>query len=80
MNPNSQVGRILIVGGVVMIVAGLLFLAGARFPWLLQWLRPGHLPGDFVWTNASGSFRIYFPIATSLLLSLLLTLIFRLFR
>jgi len=76
MNPNSQLGRVLIVGGVVMIVVGLLFLAGLR----LSWLRPGHLPGDFVWTNASGSFRLYFPLATSLLLSLLLTLIFRLFR
>ena len=76
MNANSQFGRVLIVGGVVMIVVGLLFFAGVRLPWL----RPGHLPGDFVWTNASGSFRLYFPLATSLLLSLLLTRIFRLFR
>lgn len=76
MNASSQFGRVLIVGGVVMIVVGLLFLAGVRLPWL----RPGHLPGDFVWTNTSGSFRLYFPLATSLLLSLLLTLIFRLFR
>jgi len=32
MNPNSQLGKVLIVGGVVMIVVGLLFFAGVRLP------------------------------------------------
>lgn len=74
MTSTFQFGRLLIVAGLVLIVAGCLLMAGVRWPWL----RPGHLPGDLVWTR--GSFRLYFPLTTSLLLSLLLTLIFRLFR
>ena len=73
---NQQIGKGLIIAGLLLVVMGLLFTVGVRF----SWLRPGRLPGDFVWTNASGSFRIYFPLATSLLLSLLLTLLFKLFR
>lgn len=73
---GEQIGKGLIISGLLLVVIGILLLAGVR----LSWLRPGRLPGDFVWTNASGSFRIYFPLATSLLLSLLLTLLFKIFR
>lgn len=69
-------GRLLILGGVVLIIAGALFLLGERLPWL----RLGRLPGDFSWTNSSGTVRIYVPLMTMLLLSALLTLIFWLFR
>jgi len=71
-----QIGKGLIVIGLLLVVMGVLIAAGVR----LTWLRPGQLPGDLVWTNASGSFRIYLPLTTSLLLSLLLTLVIRLFR
>jgi len=40
----------------------------------------GRLPGDISWSNRSGSVRVYFPLMTMLLLSLLLTVIFWLFR
>jgi DUF2905 family protein len=69
-------GRLLISCGVVLIVAGVLFLLGERLPWL----RIGRLPGDFSWTNSSGNVRIYIPLMTMLLLSALLTLIFWLLR
>ncbi len=69
-------GKLLIIFGVVLIIVGALFLLGDKIPWL----RFGRLPGDISWTNRDGSVRIYFPLVTMLLLSLLLSLIFWLFR
>ena len=69
-------GKLLIIFGVALVVIGALFLLGDR----LTWLRLGRLPGDFSWSNRSGSVRVYFPLMTMLLLSLLLTLIFWLLR
>jgi len=69
-------GKLLIVFGVALVIIGGLFLLGDR----LAWLRLGRLPGDFSWSNRSGSVRVYFPLMTMLLLSLLLSLIFWLFR
>jgi hypothetical protein len=69
-------GKLLIIFGVVLLVIGALFLLGDK----LAWLRIGRLPGDFSWSNRSGSVRVYFPLMTMLLLSLLLSLIFWLFR
>jgi Protein of unknown function (DUF2905) len=71
-----QVGKLLIIFGVVLIVAGGVFLLGEKVPWL----RLGRLPGDFSWSNSSGTVRIYLPLMTMLLLSALLTLIFWLLR
>jgi hypothetical protein len=69
-------GKLLIIFGVALVIIGALFLLGDRLPWL----RFGRLPGDINWSNRSGSVRVYFPLMTMLLLSLLLTLIFWLFR
>lgn len=69
MNP---VAKLLIVAGVVLIVAGLLWQVGGKF------IALGRLPGDIVVEKEN--FRFYFPITTSILLSVLLTLIFSLFR
>jgi hypothetical protein len=71
---GAQLGRWLILFGIVLIVIGSLFMLGDRWPWL----RIGRLPGDFTWGR--GSVRIYFPLMTSLLLSLILMLIFWLLR
>jgi membrane protein implicated in regulation of membrane protease activity len=61
-----------------LILLGLaLALAGVFWPWLAR-LRLGHLPGDLVFTR--GGWRIYFPIVTMLIVSLVLTLIMRIFR
>jgi len=69
-------GKLLIIFGVALVVIGALFLLGDR----LTWLRLGRLPGDFSWSNRSGSVRVYFPLMTMLLLSLLLTVVFWLLR
>lgn len=65
-------GRLLIILGVVLILAGLLLTYGGRIPWL------GKLPGDIRIERENISF--YFPLASSLLVSLLLSLLFWLFR
>ena len=69
-------GKLLIICGVVLVVVGGLLLLSDKLPWL----RLGRLPGDFSWSNSSGTVRIYFPLMTMLLLSALLTLILWLLR
>jgi hypothetical protein len=68
----ADAGKMLLVVGGVLVVLGLLLTLGARIPGL------GRLPGDIVYRK--GNFSFYFPLATSLLLSLLLTAIFALLR
>jgi hypothetical protein len=69
----ENLGRILVIGGLAVVAVGLLLMLGSRVPFL------GRLPGDFHWQHEGVS--VYVPLATSLLvsigLSLLLTLIFR---
>ncbi|MDE2229376.1 MAG: DUF2905 domain-containing protein [Alphaproteobacteria bacterium] len=56
-----------------LIVAGIVFVAlGLLWPLLAQ-LGLGHLPGDFSYRGAHVSF--YFPLGTSVVVSLVLTLI-----
>jgi len=63
--------RFLILFGVISVVVGLILLAGHRIPFL------GRLPGDFLFRK--GSATIYIPLATSLLLSLVLTILLNIF-
>jgi hypothetical protein len=63
----SDLGRLLILVGLAVAAAGLVVLLAGRTPFV------GHLPGDILWRR--GGATIYFPIATSLLLSLLLTVL-----
>lgn len=65
----GDIGRALVALGALLVVAGILLLASERLPWL----RLGHLPGDL--TVNKGSFRLHFPIATSLLASAALSLV-----
>jgi len=58
--------RWLIILGIVLVVAGLLW------PWLTR-LGLGRLPGDIVIEREN--FRFYFPITTSILISVVLSLI-----
>ncbi|HWS03274.1 MAG TPA: DUF2905 domain-containing protein [Gammaproteobacteria bacterium] len=63
--------RTLIILGVVLVVLGLLW------PWLTK-LGLGRLPGDIVIER--NGLRVYFPLMTSLLVSVVLSLLFWLFR
>jgi len=62
------------LGKTLMLVGGLLIAAG----FLLQFTNLGRLPGDIVIRRKNATF--YFPLATSLLLSLGLTLLLWLLR
>ncbi len=72
MGDLQPLARLLIVLGIALVVAGLLLCFGGRIPWL------GRLPGDIVVERPG--FRFYFPLATSILLSLLLTAVLWLLR
>jgi Protein of unknown function (DUF2905) len=66
------VGRMLIIAGIVLLVAGLLVTVGGRFFGL------GRLPGDVVVRR--NNYTFYFPIVTSLILSVILTLVLWIFN
>jgi hypothetical protein len=60
-------GKILIFLGIILVAAGILFMFGAKIPWL------GKLPGDIYIKKEN--FTFYFPLATSILLSIALSII-----
>jgi len=72
INFGGNLGRVLVIFGLVAVVAGLLLLFGPKIPWL------GRLPGDIVIKREN--FSLYFPLTTCLLISVLLTLLFKIFR
>lgn len=59
--------KVLIIIGTILIAVGLAWLAGER-------LGLGRLPGDFVFER--GNMRIYIPVMTSLIISIVLSLLF----
>lgn len=61
--------RFLLLLAIVLVVLAL--------AWQFLPLRPGRLPGDFAWGR--GNVRLHFPLATSLLVSAVLTLLLWLF-
>ena len=65
----NEIGRLLLVFGIILVVAGLLMilLPADKLSFL------GRLPGDIVVKKKS--FTVYFPIVTMILLSIVLTLI-----
>jgi hypothetical protein len=68
MDPFREIGKTLLVIGVVLVGVGVLLLSGSRLPY-----RIGRLPGDIVIQGRNGSF--YFPIVTCIIVSLLFTLL-----
>jgi len=65
------IGRLLILAGVLAIVVGVVLLFLPRIPWL------GRLPGDIVVQRERVTF--YFPIVTSIVVSIVLTVLLNLF-
>jgi hypothetical protein len=69
MDSAREIGKLLLVAGVVLAAAGALLTLGGKLPF-----RLGRLPGDIAYQGRHGSF--YFPIVTCLILSAALTLLF----
>lgn len=69
----AGLGRLLLLAGAVIAAVGGLLLLAARFPGL----RLGRLPGDLAVEREH--FRFYFPLGTSVLVSIVLSLAFWLF-
>lgn len=65
-----QLGRFLVIAGVILVALGLTFMAGSR----LSFFGLGRLPGDIAYKGKN--FQFYFPIVTCLVLSVVLTLVF----
>lgn len=69
MENSRELGRLLLMLGGLLVLAGVFFYFGGRLPF-----RLGRLPGDIVHKGEHTTF--YFPIVTSLILSVGLTLLF----
>lgn len=65
----GAIGRFLIIVGALIAAIGVLLVVLSKAPWL----RIGRLPGDIYIER--GNWRFYFPLATSILLSLILSFI-----
>jgi len=65
---NEPWGRFLLVLGAALFLVGAVLTWGPRMPWL------GRLPGDLRFGGAN--WKVYIPLGTSLLLSLVLSLLF----
>ena len=68
----AELGKLLLIFGAVLLVLGAVLLFAGKFH-----LPFGRLPGDFVYRGKNTT--VYFPLATSLLLSVILTLLMWLF-
>jgi hypothetical protein len=72
MSPLGSLGKVLIILGVVIAGIGAVLILGDKIPWI------GKLPGDIYIKRER--FTFYFPLMTSIIISLILTLLFALFR
>jgi hypothetical protein len=68
----QDMGKIVIILGIVLVGLGLIMLYGPKIPWL------GKLPGDI--TIKKENFTFYFPLASSIVISIILTTLFSIFR
>jgi hypothetical protein len=68
----GDLGKTLILFGVVLMLAGAVLTFAGRLPWI------GRLPGDFTFRRYGIVF--YFPLATGILLSIVMSVLLSLFR
>jgi len=68
----NDLGKMLVIIGVLFVIAGVVLWSGVGRGWI------GRLPGDI--RISKGNFTFYFPVVTCIVLSILLTLIMRIFR
>jgi hypothetical protein len=64
----SELGKALVIIGAVVVVLGVVLMVGGRFH-----LPIGRLPGDIVYRGKNTT--VYFPIVTSILISIVLSLV-----
>ncbi len=67
----ASFGRMLLFMGLVLILLGGIFILGERFGF-------GKLPGD-IFIQRGGNFTFFFPIVSTLLISIILTLLINIF-
>lgn len=68
----AEWGKTLITIGIVLVILGLIFSAAGKIPWL------GNLPGDI--TIQRERYTFYFPLATCILISIIISLVLYFFR
>ena len=68
----SGIGKMIILMGLLLVIIGILFTIGEKIPYI------GKLPGDIHIKREKFSF--YFPLTTCILISLILTIFFSIFR
>jgi hypothetical protein len=68
----APLGKMLIIFGIIIVAVGVVLLLAQKIPHI------GRLPGDIYVKKAS--FTFYFPLTTCIIISLVLTLIFWIFR
>ena len=68
----SNLGRLLVIGGVLLAAVGVVVLLAGKVPFL------GRLPGEIVYHKGGSTF--YFPLVSCLVLSVILSLLLSLFR
>jgi len=68
MSELNPLGKMLIFFGIILILIGGAILLAGKVPWI------GRLPGDIFIQKKN--FTFYFPLATSIIISIILTLIF----
>jgi len=68
----AEIGKLLLILGIILSIMGLIFIFGSKVPGL------GRLPGDIFIKKENVTF--FFPIVTCILISIIVTLIFSLFR
>ncbi|ACI20979.1 MULTISPECIES: DUF2905 domain-containing protein [Thermodesulfovibrio] len=64
----NEIGKFLILIGIITIIIGLILMLTGKIPFI------GRLPGDIVIERKN--FIFYFPLGTSILLSIIISLIF----
>ena len=69
---SVSIGKVLIFAGIALILIGTLVTFSGKMPWL------GKLPGDI--SIQKNGFSLYFPITTSIIISVVLSLILMLIR
>jgi len=72
----TELGKLLLVLGLAVVILGLLVLAAGSLTGKAPWL--GRLPGDIYIER--GNWKIYIPLGTSILISIVLSVLVALFR